>query len=46
LALQGPAAGADSTASALLAEKLRLIHAHVIDFTKIDAGMGALTRAG
>jgi len=46
LIVQGPAAGADSTASALLAEKLRLIHAHVIDFTKVEAGMGALTRAG
>jgi aspartokinase/homoserine dehydrogenase 1 len=44
LIVQGPAAGADSTASALLAEKLRLIHAHVIDFTKVEAGTGALTR--
>lgn len=42
LIVQGPAAGADSTASALLAEQLRLIHSHVIDFTKVEAGMKAL----
>lgn len=46
LIVQGPAAGADSTASALLAEKLRLIHEQVIDFTKVEAGSGALTKAG